>query len=162
VKNGKDSKNPLSDEETGVQTARGSFPPEIKTPREVLNEIMHARGEERSSQADRERKNAKKARRHEEKQATRQHQHEKDLEQLRARHAEETEARDQKFALTLIGALLPLVHSIGSGILAMQQISLKAQNDRLNAEVLIAEKSPEYAAERAKLHAASGRMFMDR
>ena len=135
--------------------------PVTKSPTEVLTDIMKARGE-MTSREDRERKEAKKTRRREEKKATRQHQHEKDMEQLRAHHAEEAEERNHKFALTLIGALMPLVQSIGSGILTMQQVSLKAQSDRLNAEMIIAEKAPDYAMERAKLHAASGRMFMDR
>ena len=76
-------------------------------------------------------------------------------------HAVNMQERDREFALTLIGALMPVMQSIGQGILALQRNSLEAQKMRLEVERGIAEKSPGYALERIKMHAAAGRLMIE-
>lgn len=145
MKDAKDGE-PMDDEHgTQVAAARG-------TPAAV---DVDARVRETLARWERDLKEKHKA-------AHRQRKHEERMENLKHDLAMKRTEHDEQFGLALIGALTPLLQSIGNGILTLQRNSIEAQKARLDAEVLIAEKSPAYAAERVKLHAASGLLGLER
>jgi hypothetical protein len=89
------------------------------------------------------------------------HEHETATEARREQDRKDRRADDRNFGMQMISAFMPLVQSIGSGILKIQENNIKAQAKRLDVEAQIAEKSADYAKERVRFQAAVGKLFFE-
>lgn len=127
--------------------------PEITDPNEVRRQSR--REEKRAA------KRARKGRRHDLRLLEAKHLHE---ELMAARHDQQTHDRklaDCQHMLAVIEAVRPLLLALGGGIREMRQAALAARATAHGVEATIAEKSPAYAIERLKMHAAAGVLVGD-